>query len=101
MVMNMGESLTHVPYNLRYVFKQRLQPTSLLETSQGGRLAVAAHTSRVKSELWYQESATTTTCDLWLVQERTLLLDLKKIILRLEEHTEAMGFLSNQWPNEM
>lgn len=46
-MMNMGESLTHVPYNLRYVFKQRLQPTSLLETSQGGRLAVAAHTSRV------------------------------------------------------
>ena len=34
LVMNMGESLTHVPYNLRYMFKQRLQPTSLLETSQ-------------------------------------------------------------------
>ena len=37
----------------------------------------------------------------WLVQERTLLLDPKRITLRLEEHTEAMGFLSDQWPNEM
>ena len=48
--MNLAESLTCVPCSLRYIFKQRLQPASLLEISEGGRLAVATHTSRVSQD---------------------------------------------------
>lgn len=97
--MNMGESLTHVPYNLRYVFKQRLQPTSARNFSRWEAI-VAAHTSRVIRTVGIKSLPPPPHVTYGWYRRGLFFLDLKKI-LRLEEHMKPWASLSNQWPNEM
>lgn len=96
--MKFWETLTCVLYSLECMSSWRLQPTFLLEIYEGGRLSVAAHTSRVSKDRGVDSPPPPlphVTCG-WC-RRGLLLLMTPRGALRLEEHTEAMGRPSNQW----